>query len=225
MTEESVALNSVSALISALALSVSAFTLWLTFLHRGTIKMTKPRQIYLGPDGPNHQGKPKVVLRTILFSTAKRGRFVEGMHVSIFKSEMKQNFPVWVLGNESLALGSGLFVGENGHSAHHHFLTLDDAVDFRFTAGRYRLQVFAKLLGAKSNLLLFTQELQITESQAAQLAEPNAGIYFDWGPDASEYVARVSRKEPGVGPEDFLELLQSLKMGALHAKPPTDSDS
>jgi len=173
--------------------------------------MTQPRQIYLGPDGPNHQGQPKVVLRTILFSTAKRGRFIEGMHVSLFKSERKQNFPVWVQGNESLSLGSGLFVGENGHSAAHHFLTLDDATDLQFTSGRYRLQVFAKLLGAKSNLLLFTQELLITESQARELAEPNAGIYFDWGPDSSEYVARVSRKKPGPDQEDILELLQALK--------------
>jgi hypothetical protein len=214
MIESKPLADSVSAMISALALSISAFTLWLTFLRRGTIKMTQPRQIFLGPDGPNHQGQPKVVLRTILFSTAKRGRFIEGMHVSLSKNERKQNFPIWVQGNENLSLGSGLFVGENGHSASHHFLTLDDATDFQFTSGRYRLQVFAKLLDAKSNLLLFTQELLITESQARELAEPNAGIFFDWGPDSSEYVARVSRKKPGTGPEDLIELFQSLKSKA-----------
>ena len=124
------AVDSLSALISALALTTSAITLWLTFLRRGTVKMTPPRQIFLGPDGPQHQGQPKVVLRTILFSTAKRGRFVEGMHVALFKGEAKQNFPVWVLSNEGVALGSGLFVGENGYSAHHHFLTLDENAIF-----------------------------------------------------------------------------------------------
>ena len=172
--------------------------------------MTRPTQIYLGPDGPNHQGAPKVKLRTILFATAKRGRFIEGMHVSLFKNEMKQNFPVWVLGNESLSLGSGLFVGENGYSADHHFLTLEDASGFRFTAGRYRLQVFAKILGASKQLLLFTQELHISEHLANQLAEPRAGIYFDWGPDACEYIAHVKRKESGDSPEDFLQLLNAL---------------
>jgi len=181
--------------------------------------MTQPRQIFLGPDGPQHQGQPKVVLRTILFSTAKRGRFVEGMHVSLYKGETKQNFPVWVLGNEGLALGSGLFVGENGYSAHHHFLTLDENNDFRFIAGRYRLEVFAKLLGEPKNLLLFKQDLQVTETQAKALAEPNTGIYFDWGPDSSEYVARVSHKEPGVGPEDFIELLQAFRQAAPQSKP------
>jgi hypothetical protein len=176
--------------------------------------MTPPRQIYLGPDGPQHQGQPKVVLRTILFSTAKRGRFIEGMHVSLYRGETKQNFPVWVLGNEGLALGSGLFVGENGHSAAHHFLTLDKDDSFRFSPGRYRLDVYAKLLGENKNLLLFTQELQITDTQAREMTEPNTGIYFDWGPDSSEYVAHVRHKDPGIGPENLLNFLETLRAAA-----------
>jgi len=140
------------------------------------------------------------------------------MHVSLFRGETKQNFPVWVQGNDGLALGSGLFVGENGHSAHHHFLTLDENNDFRFGAGRYRLEVFAKLLGQSKHLLLFTQELQITESQAKEIAEPNTGIFFDWGPDSSEYVARVSHKEPGVGADEFVELLEAFRSEAAKSK-------
>ena len=203
--------EAVSAVVSALGLAGSAITLWLSFVRRGSIKMTKPMQIFLGPDGPQHQGQPKIVLRTILFSTAKRGRFVEGMHISLFRGETKQNFPIWVLGNKDLALGSGLFVGENGYSASHHFLALDENSDFRFNAGRYRLEVYAKLLGESKNLLLHTQVLHISESQANELSEPNTGIFFDWGPDSSEYVARVSHKEPGVGHEDLLDLLQALQ--------------
>jgi len=202
--------DSTSALISALALSISAITLWLTFLRRGTLRMTKPTQIYLGPDGPNHEGPPKVRLRTILFATAKRGRFIEGMHVSLFKDEAKQNFPVWVLGNERLVLGSGLFVGENGHSADHHFLTLKD-VQFQFSAGQYRLEVFAKILGTSKHLLLFTQNLHISEHLAQQLLEARAGVYFDWGPDTNQYIAHVDRKESGLGPDDLLGILESLR--------------
>jgi hypothetical protein len=108
-------------------------------------------------------------------------------------------------------LGSGLYVGENSHSAQHHFLTLEENDSFRFSAGRYRLEVFAKLLGESRNLLLFTQELQITDSQAKELAEPNIGIFFDGGPDSSEYISRVSRKKPGMGQEDVLDILEAMK--------------
>jgi hypothetical protein len=37
--------------ISALALTISALTAWLTMFRRGTVKMTHPSVIYFGPDG------------------------------------------------------------------------------------------------------------------------------------------------------------------------------
>jgi hypothetical protein len=177
--------------------------------------MTKPTQIYLGPDGPNHQGEPKVRLRTILFATAKRGRFIEGMHVTLSRNESKQNFPIWVLGNERLSLGSGLFVGENGHSADHHFLTMREVSNFSFTEGRYRLEVFAKILGSDRHLLLFRQELVINEQHGKALTEPKAGIYFDWGPDAGEYIAHVDRKEAKVTMEDIIDLRNSFRESGI----------
>jgi hypothetical protein len=77
--------------------------------------MTQPTVIFLGPDSsrvPERLPPPKVFIRTLLFSTSKRGRVIESMHVRVARSESKQNFNVWVYGDDKLLPGSGLFVGE-----------------------------------------------------------------------------------------------------------------
>src|ERR1700722_17943591 len=142
----------IAIVISVLSLLVSITTAWLTLFRRGTVKMTQPTVIFLGPDSPRSNldsPLPKVFLRTLLFSTSKRGRIVESMHVALLRNETHQNFNIWVYGNEKLVRGSGLFVGETGVAANHHFLTPRDGSGFRFTEGRYRLEVFAHLLGDK----------------------------------------------------------------------------
>lgn len=199
---------------SALALAISAATAWLTLFRRGTVRMTQPKVIYFGPDHPRYRGDiplPKVYLRTLLFSTSKRGRVVENMHVALSRNETHQNFNIWVYSDrEKLERGSGLFVGETGVAGNHHFLTPRDATSFRFIAGQYRIDVFAHLLGDRNRTLLFSQTLEITNDVAAMLQEPRAGLYFDWGPDASRYVPHVDKRAPSPDPEDFLELLNSL---------------
>ena len=145
--------------------------------------MTQPTVIYLGPDKPrSRRDTPllQVFLRTLLFSTAKRGRIVESMHVALSRNETHQNFNIWVYGNDKLVWGSGLFVGETGVEANHHFLAPDDS-SFRFTAGEYKLDVFALLLGDQRQRRLFSQTLEISQELAGELAQPHAGLYFDWG--------------------------------------------
>jgi hypothetical protein len=186
--------------ISALALAVSTVTAWLTLFRRGTVKMTQPTVIYFGPDTPrSHQDTPlpKVYLRTLLFSTSKRGRVIESMHVALSRNETHQNFNIWVYGEQGrLVRGSGLFVGETGVAADHHFLTPKDGSSFRFTEGHYRLEVFAHLLGDKKPLRLFSQLLDVTREKAVALEERNAGLYFDWGPDSSRYLPHVENRSP-----------------------------
>jgi len=199
----------ISVTISVLALSVSAVTAWLTLFRRGTVRMTQPTVIYFGPDTPRSRDEsplPKIYLRTLLFATSKRGRVVESMHVALSRNETHQNFNIWVYGDERLVRGSGLFVGEAGISANHHFLTPLDGSPFRFTEGRYRMQVFAQLLGNRERTMLFTQTLEISREMAAQLAEPDCGLYFDWGPDSSRYLPHVDKRPP-LPNEDFLEML------------------
>ena len=195
--------------ISVLALCVSAVTAWLTLFRRGTVKMTQPTVIFFGPDKPRSPDEPplpKVFLRTLLFATSKRGRVVESMHVALSRNETQQNFNIWVYGDDRLVRGSGLFIGETGIAANHHFLAPTDGSSFRFTEGRYRMDVFAQLLGDRDRTLLFTQTLEISKETADRLAEPDCGLYFDWGPDSSRYLPHIDRRPP-VSNEDFLELL------------------
>jgi hypothetical protein len=163
----------ISITVSILALAVSSASAWLTLFRRGTVKMTQPTIIFLGPDiprSPNEPPSPKIYLRTLLFSTSKRGRVIQSMHVALSRNETHQNFNIWVYGEKHLVRGSGLFVGETGVEANHHFLTPKDASSFRFTEGHYQLNVFAHLLGDQKPTRLFSQTLEISRELAAALA-------------------------------------------------------
>ncbi len=198
--------------ISVLALALSSVTAWLTLFRRGTVKMTQPTVIFLGPDAarsPSDTPLPKIYLRTLLFSTSKRGRVIESMHVALSRNETHQNFNIWVYGEEKLVRGSGLFVGETGVAASHHFLTPRDGNSFRFTEGHYRLDVFAHLLGDRKKTRLFSQALEISRGMGASLREPGAGLYLHWGPNSTRYLPHIEKRSPSSEGERFLELLGS----------------
>lgn len=170
--------------------------------------MTQPTVIFFGPDPPSPADKlPKIYLRTLLFSTSKRGRVIESMHTTLRRNESHQNFNVWVYGEERLVRGSGLFVGETGVVANHHFLTPKDGTDFRFISGRYRVEIFAKLLGDTKPKLLFAQYLDITDEFAKELREPGTGLYFDWGPESSRYLPHIEKKSSALDPNKILDLI------------------
>lgn len=186
-----------SLIISALALIISGITGWLTFFRRGRLKMTQPTVAYLGPDGIRHEGSPKVYLRTLLYSTAKRGHVVESLYVMVQRAESKQNFNIWIYGQkDDLKRGSGIFVPQEGITFDHHFLLPSDGANFLFIAGNYRLTVFAKLVGAAMSEKLMTLSLVISAEHALALHRPNTGINFDWGPDLQAYHAHIDSKLP-----------------------------
>jgi hypothetical protein len=209
-------------LISALAMVTSLVTAWLTLFQRGIVKMTHPSVIFLGPDsGPKEDQKPKVFLRTLLFCTAKRGRVIESMHVTLRRNKSRQNFSVWVTGDDRLSRGSGMFVGETGVVVNHHFLTPRDNSTFQFQEGTYFIEVFAKLVDLKRSKLLFSHELQISSEQGKALQDSQSGIYFDWGPDAGKYLSHVETKPSRLEVDDALatlritrDLLQMKKQGS-----------
>lgn len=73
--------------------------------------MTQPTTIFFGSDGIRRNGEPsgpKVFLRSLLYSTSKRGQMIESMHVTLRRGESSQNFSIWVYGEDRLARGSGL---------------------------------------------------------------------------------------------------------------------
>ena len=101
----------VGIVISIFALAVSAATAWITLFRRGRILMTQPTVIYFGADGsrfglePRHQ---KIFFRTLLYSTGKRGHIVENMFITLRRGETRQNFNIWVYGDDELRRGSML---------------------------------------------------------------------------------------------------------------------
>jgi hypothetical protein len=186
-------------IVAVLSFALSSVTAWLTWFRRGTIEMTQPTVIYFGPQAPPSRGssaQPKVYFRALLFSTSKRGRAIESMHVALSHDAADQDFSTWVYGDhQQLVQGSGLFVGETGIATGHHFLVLRDSAPLRFTEGRYKLDVFAKLLKDKRPKQLSTQELTVSPETAASMAESEAGVYFELDPGSARYLPRVDKWE------------------------------
>lgn len=68
-------LGTASVTISVLALAVSVITAWLTLIRRGTVRMTRPTQIFFKADDSrweDAESSPKVYLRALMFATSKR---------------------------------------------------------------------------------------------------------------------------------------------------------
>ena len=77
-------MNNSYATLSAIFLSTSSFalslyTLWLTQLRRGRIKMTRRTLVFLARE--KDDGRYKIFIRSHLFSTSPRGRVIENMYV------------------------------------------------------------------------------------------------------------------------------------------------
>lgn len=181
--------------------------------------MTQPTVVFFGPDGSRYNSqKNKVYLRTLLYSTAKKGQVIESLHIALHRNESKQNFSIWVYGDKgNLKRGSGLFIPQEGVTYDHHFLLPEDGANFQFCAGSYSLVLFAKMVGNASLKQLSSVKLNISESQAEKLIEPNTGIYFDWGPDQQSYYSHIdtkSEQEPDF--ESLLEIMANKKMQLTH---------
>lgn len=178
--------------LSATAVVVSITNAYLTLFRRGRVRMTQPTTIFFGPDGANRdEPSSKVYLRTLLYSTAKRGKIIESMFVRLRRGESVQTFNIWVYGEDALSPGSGLYVGENGVACNHHFLLPQDGTRFEFLAGEYKLEVYASVVGARRPHRLAAISLTVTERLATQLQDKKFGAYFDWGPDSQQYHAHV----------------------------------
>src|SRR6266516_3338080 len=139
--------------ISTLALIVSALTAWFTLLRKGDLRMTLPTVVFFGPDGGRRgEEKPrlKVFLRTLLYSISRRGQTVESLHVNVQRGESRQNFSIWVYGDD-------------------HFLLPEDGADFRLLQGQYTVRVYAKRVSDPEPRQLAQVTLNISESQAREL--------------------------------------------------------
>jgi len=181
--------QNLSLILSTVSLTISGITAWLTLFRRGTVEMTQPTVIFFGPDGDD--GPPKIFLRTLLFSTAKRGQVLENMYIKLHRGESTQTFNIWVYGDQSIVRGSGLHVGEEGASYNHHFLLPKDGTRYEFLPGEYTIEIFASLVNRHRPSMLHKVTLTLTQEQATAIKDKHAGVYFDWGPDSMTYQSHV----------------------------------
>lgn len=213
-------------IVSCLAFAVSALTFWFSFLHKGRLRMTKPTTIFFGPDGRGFNGEPKVHLRTLLYTTGKRGMVVENMFVRLRRGESVQTFNVWVCGEDRLARGSGLFVNTEGVTLDHHFLHPRDGTRFEFLPGSYTLDVFASMVGSTTPILLGQTNLVLSQEHSDAVRSKKGGAFFDWGPDSGSYHAHVD--EPRFAPKanDPVSLmLEAMAKEEGHSETPKASAS
>lgn len=179
-------------IISIVALLVSLVTLWLSQLRSGTIKMTRPSVIFFGKDGGRSEAA-KVFLRTLIYSTADKGRYIESMYIKLTRADVEETFNIWTYGEKgALKRGSGLFVGKQGVEADHHFL-LPRQAKLSFKAGTYDLDVFVELV-SKRLQLIWHQSLIVSKKEAKELKPTHAGLYFDWQPEKQSHQTYLEDK-------------------------------
>lgn len=86
----------VSLIISVIALGASLFTLWFTVLRRGSVSCTHPSFIAFRYDFVDRKvPQAKIFLRTLLFSTAKRGWVVENLFLRVKEGSRNREFSFW----------------------------------------------------------------------------------------------------------------------------------
>jgi hypothetical protein len=184
-------METISIAIAGLSLLLSVFTLWKTYLDKGSLRMTQPTTIFFGPDGKDMKDvkNPKIYLRTLLFSTSQKGQVIESMHVKLHRGQSVQTFNIWIYGDRKgeLVRGSGLYVGKEGIAYNHHFLLPKEGSIYEFVPGKYRLEVYASILNKKTPLKMFTVTLEVSDNQSTKLKEGRNGLYFDWGPESNSY--------------------------------------
>jgi len=182
-------MSQISNILSAAAITLSAVTLWLTVLRRGSLKMTKPTLIFFGTDGGSMQQR-KIVIRTHLFSTSQRGITIENMFVKLWHKDVIQTFGYWGFHEEKMARGTGLFVDQTGVTYYHHFVILDTESTFRFQPGPQIIEVYASLFDSEPRLL-DQVTLTIDEETAKAMEHPAMGLEFNLEPERRIYVSHL----------------------------------
>lgn len=186
-------LGLVGFVVSVFALATSILTLWLVHLRRGHLKMTRPTMVCFLFDGPN--GIPKICLRTLLYTTAARGQVIENLYLVVKAGDRQRVFDIWAYGEaEKLTRGSGLYVGQNGVAANHHFLLREKEQGWAMDGERYIIDVFASVIGWRSPFTLASVSLELSLDKAKELLllAPAGCAYFHWHADTQKYVSHIS---------------------------------
>ena len=180
--------------IASTALLLTLFHMWLTSFRRGDVRMTTPTMICFTLDrssNSSNEFRPKIFLRTLLYSTGERGRIIDSMFLKLHWRSASgiarsRTFGFWVFGEDKLSRGSGLYVGTTGVAFNHHFVLADQGGEFPFEEQIYTIAVHATIVGRKQ-IKLCEVRLRLSSEQAASIARDGAAVFFDWIPDEQRY--------------------------------------
>lgn len=176
--------------IATLSLLVSGLTAWFTLVRRGRVRMTRPAIVAFAAE----EGKAKVLLRFLLYSTAQRGNIVEALYVVLRQGDTKTLFSFWGCGTDTLVRGSGMFVGREGVATNHHFVRPSSEATVPVLIGECVLSVYASILGERTDRLLGEVRLAFTNDDAAAINDPNVGVLYDWHPHERAYRGEPRRR-------------------------------
>jgi hypothetical protein len=134
-------------------------------------------------------------LRTLIYSTGKRGYVIENMFVNLLREKaVEEPFHIWGLGEKPLVRGSGLFVDQTGVASNHHFTQGYPPRDFAFTSGQYELEVFAVKAGRAKPRRLCEVRLTVSLEPSEVVEGAGCAYWFDWDPEQNRYHRRFERE-------------------------------
>ena len=192
-------LTDISPVVSVIALVVSLFTAWFTIFRRGAIRSTHPSFVSFSYDFVGGKAPwAKIFLRSLLFSTGKRGQVVESLFLRVHEGTRTAEFSFWGYGDKDLVRGSGLFIPESGVATNHHFNPINRETAFLFSSGTYTLELVAKLLGRSSLIPLRTITLEMPNSPFGSTIAHETAVYFNWSPEQSRYIASIEKRSGAV---------------------------
>lgn len=182
----------ITVLLSVASFLLSGYALWVAQFNRGRLKMTQPTLLCLRRDLPS--GKPKIFLRTLLFTTGTKGRVIQSMFLRVHHSGGTYLFDFWGhTEGGKLTLGSGLFVGPTGIACDHHF-NPHRGSNFRYVDGQYRIEIFAVLVGQQQPTKLMEVAFTVGEQNAAELIPfKDVALFLEWNADTRNYDQSIER--------------------------------
>jgi hypothetical protein len=119
------------------------------------------------------------------------------MFVKLRRGDSEQVFSFWGYGETTkLSAGSGLFVGQSGVTYNHHFVLSVHKPEYRFAAGSYSIQVFARAVGRSLPMKLNEISLAVS-SEEASLLNQQSGVLFELDPVEGTY---TGHSRDGISP-------------------------
>ena len=136
----------------------------------------------------------KIFLRTLLFSTGKRGNVVENLFLRVKGNNNIEEFSFWGHGDTNLTRGSGLYVNESGIVTNHHFNPVNAEKLFLFKKDKYEIELVAKIIGKKKLKTLSEFTLIVPSDLFEKNISQNDAIYFNWSDEKNEYIVSIENR-------------------------------